>query len=206
MGPMVTLGGLVLPNAETYEQLYPVHVVRQEMRIDGGGPGKWRGGTGVDYEVNVLRSAEYSFRAEGLGRPTGIGVVGAGVGAASEVVFVRADGTLYRPPSFALVREGPGLLRIRSAGGGGFADPLTRPVADVVRDVRDEVVSVRAAADFYGVVMAGDKRHADDAATVARRRALRATRENPHPYPLPGGEGVNDPHPYPLPGGEGVNT
>jgi N-methylhydantoinase B len=50
MGPMVTLGGLVLPNAETYEQLYPVHVVRQEMRADGGGPGKWRGGTGVDYE------------------------------------------------------------------------------------------------------------------------------------------------------------
>ena len=48
MGPMVTLGGLVLPNAETYEQLYPINIRRQELRRDGGGPGQWRGGTGID--------------------------------------------------------------------------------------------------------------------------------------------------------------
>ena len=78
MGPMVTLGGLVLPNAETYEQLYPVNVLRQEFRADGGGAGQWRGGTGVLYEVEVASDAEYSFRAEGLGRPTGAGVAGAG--------------------------------------------------------------------------------------------------------------------------------
>ena len=174
MGPMVTLGGLVLPNAETYEQLYPINVIRQEIRTDGGGAGKWRGGTGVVYEVNVMRPAEYSFRAEGLGRPTGIGVVGAGDGASSEVEFVREDGTLNRPPSFALVDEGPGTLRIRSAGGGGFGDPITRPIADVVRDVRDDVVSPRAAAELYGVVMAADLRSADYAATASCRVALRS--------------------------------
>ena len=58
MGPMVTLGGLVLPNAETYEQLYPVHVVRQELRTDGGGAGQWRGGTGIDFEARIDREAE----------------------------------------------------------------------------------------------------------------------------------------------------
>jgi N-methylhydantoinase B len=176
MGPMVTLGGLVLPNAETYEQLYPIHVVQQEMRCDGGGAGQWRGGTGVRYEVEVASAGEYSFRAEGLGRPTGIGVAGGGDGLGSEVEFVRRDGTLNRPPSFALLQEGPGMLRIRSAGGGGFGDPLMRPVADVVRDVRDEAVSTHAAAEMYGVVMAPDGRKADAEATHARRCAVRALR------------------------------
>jgi N-methylhydantoinase B/oxoprolinase/acetone carboxylase alpha subunit len=87
----------------------------------------------------------------------------------SEVEFVRSDGTTNRPPSFALLREGPGTLRIRSAGGGGFGDPLARPIADVVRDVRDELVSVRAAAEDYGVVMAADEISADIAATCVRR-------------------------------------
>jgi len=175
----VTLGGLVLPNAETYEQLYPIDVVRQEMRSDGGGAGQWRGGTGVLYEVNVATAAEYSFRAEGLGRPTGIGVAGAGDGLGSEVEFVRPDGTLDTPPSFALRQEGPGMLRIRSAGGGGFGDPLLRPIADVIRDVRDQAVTARAAADVYGVMMADD-READVHATDARRRELRALRASPH--------------------------
>ena len=50
MGPMITLGGLVLPNAETQEQLYPVRVVRQEFRCDAAGAGAYRGGSGIDYE------------------------------------------------------------------------------------------------------------------------------------------------------------
>ena len=70
--------------------------------------------------------------------------------------------------------EDAGRLVIRSAGGGGFGDPLQRPVADVVRDVRDEVVSVDAAAQSYGVVMAADGATADSSATTARRDALRA--------------------------------
>jgi N-methylhydantoinase B len=74
MGPMITLGGLVIPNMETYEQLYPITVRRHELRIDGGGPGCHRGGTGVEFEVDIEGAAEYSFRGEGTTRPTGLGV------------------------------------------------------------------------------------------------------------------------------------
>jgi N-methylhydantoinase B len=186
MGPMVTLGGLVLPNAETYEQLYPVNIRRQELRRDGGGAGQWRGGTGIVFEVEIETDAEYSFRAEGLGRPTGIGVVGGGDGSGSQVEFVRVDGTTSVPPSFALRQEGPGLLRIRSAGGGGFGDPLARPAASVVRDVQDGLVTVGAAADVYGVVMTHDGSDADPHATTARRQALRAARP-----PAAAGSGTN---------------
>ena len=53
IGHLIALGGLVLPNVETYEQLYPVRFKRQALRCDSAGPGAWRGGTGCDYEVEV---------------------------------------------------------------------------------------------------------------------------------------------------------
>ena len=39
IGHLITLGGLTLPNLETYEQLYPVRFRRQELRCDSAGPG-----------------------------------------------------------------------------------------------------------------------------------------------------------------------
>ena len=54
IGHLIALGGLVLPNVETYEQLYPVTFRRQELRCDTAGPGAWRGGTGCDYEVEIV--------------------------------------------------------------------------------------------------------------------------------------------------------
>jgi len=178
MGPMITLGGLVIPNAETYEQLYPVNILQQEFRIDGGGAGEWRGGTGIDYAAEVTTKAEYSFRAEGLDRSTGAGVAGAGGGAGSHVELV-VDGKTRVPPSFALWQEAPSLLRIRSAGGGGFGDPLARPVDAVVRDLRDELVSPQAACDFYGVVLQADGLSVDLQATRIRRSALREAARRP---------------------------
>jgi N-methylhydantoinase B len=170
MGPMITLGGLVIPNAETYEQLYPVRIHRQELRLDGGGPGRWRGGTGVVFEADVTTSGEFSFRGEGLGRPTGLGVEGGADGAPGELELRERD-AIKHPPAYALWRVGPARLRIASPGGGGVGDPRTRPVEAVVRDVRDEVVSAQAAREIYGVVMASDGRGADLAATNELRRA-----------------------------------
>ena len=54
IGHLITLGGLTLPNLETYEQLYPVRFHRQELRCDSAGPGRFRGGAGCDYEVEVF--------------------------------------------------------------------------------------------------------------------------------------------------------
>ena len=65
MGHMATLGGLTLPDVETFEVDYPFHVHRHELRLDGGGPGQFRGGTGALVELDVLLPAEYSYRGEG---------------------------------------------------------------------------------------------------------------------------------------------
>ena len=176
MGPMITLGGLVIPNAETYERLYPVRIIRHEMRSDAAGAGQWRGGTGVDYEVEVLASAEYSFRSEGMGRPTGLGVEGGGTGAKGHV-SVDTNGDTRDAPPYAVWRLPPARIRISSPAGGGYGDPLARDQAAVLRDVRDEVIGVRTAQEVYGVVLATDGRSVDEVATRARRAAIRSTRE-----------------------------
>ncbi|HJU24301.1 MAG TPA: hydantoinase B/oxoprolinase family protein [Casimicrobiaceae bacterium] len=182
MGPMVTLGGLVIPNAETYEQLYPVHIIRHELHVDGGGAGEFRGGTGAIYEAEVETDAEYSFRGEGLLRSTGRGVRGGRDGSKGEL-RVAAGEVDRSPPPYALLQLPPARVSIVSPGGGGFGNPLERDVAAVVRDVRDELVSVEAAANEYGVVIAADGQNADHEATRLLRARLCSHQHSPHPLP-----------------------
>jgi N-methylhydantoinase B len=180
MGPMITLGGLTIPNGEVYEQLYPVKVRRHELRTDAGGPGEYRGGTGVTYEVDVLTEADYSFRAEGLIRPTGLGVNGGGDGAQARITITEQDKEPRQGPSYGIWRlKSAARLRVDSPGGGGVGDPLKRDPARVLRDVRDGLVSRAAAETVYGVVLTPDGRAVDEAATRRRRSgaALAVSRE-----------------------------
>jgi N-methylhydantoinase B len=170
MGPMITLGGLVIPNMETYEQLYPITVRRHELRTDGGGPGCHRGGTGVEFEVDIEAAAEYSFRGEGTTRPTGLGVEAGQAGAIGEVRITGPDGASYCPDPYCLKELGPVRLTVRSPGGGGFGSPFERPVESVVRDVHDGLVSREAAESDYGVVLGRDDCRVDSAATERLRR------------------------------------
>jgi N-methylhydantoinase B len=47
-------------------------------------------------------------------------------------------------------------LRLESPGGGGWGDPLLRPVEAVARDIRLGFVSAEAAIRDYGVRIAAD--------------------------------------------------
>ncbi|HEY5882091.1 MAG TPA: hydantoinase B/oxoprolinase family protein, partial [Nakamurella sp.] len=84
------------------------------------------------------------------------------------------------------VRAGE-IIRIRTTGGGGWGDPLSRPPAEVLRDVRWRKVSVEGARRDYGVVLAGhggsvDECSVDEAATAALRTSLAATRPVDQPF------------------------
>ena len=173
IGPMITLGGLTIPNAEVYERLYPVTVHRQEFRRDAAGPGRYRGGTGIEYEVTVEAPSEFSFRSEGIARETGLGVRGGGNGRQGESrLYPRGrDGEGETPPDYGLWRRPPSTLALKSPGGGGYGDPKERDPARVLRDVRDEVVSRRAAADIYGVGLTENGKAVDPDATRRLREA-----------------------------------
>ncbi len=169
MGHLISLGGLDLPNLEFHEQLFPVRYRRWEMRPDSAGPGYRRGGTGVRYETDVLVPCTWSFRAEGLDTPSGYGVEGGSAGAVGEQRIEPEAEPAFIPPKYGVRRLSPARIVADTPGGGGFGDPFTRPPELVLRDVRDGVLSVAAAARDYGVELSADGRAVDNDATARRR-------------------------------------
>jgi len=170
IGHLVALGGLVLPNVETYEQLYPVLFKRQEFRCDAAGPGTYRGGTGADFEVEIKVPAEYAFRGEGLHTPSCFGASGGQAGQAGSMELHLIDGEYIEPPKYAVRHYRPLSFRASSPGGGGWGNPRQRDPARVLRDVRDGVVSSAAAESVYGVVLDQNGISVDQAATADLRK------------------------------------
>ncbi len=158
IGHLVALGGLTLPDVEFVEHRYPVRYRRQEFRTDGGGAGQFRGGTGAEYEIDVLSAARWSFRGEGVGVPTGHGTEGGRFGAGGEMTLFPLDpgnaatenDERFVAPKYGLEEFGPVRMVARSPGGGGWGDPQKRDRAAVIRDVRDGVVSPDEAREIYG--------------------------------------------------------
>ncbi|MCB9957203.1 MAG: hydantoinase B/oxoprolinase family protein [Rhodospirillaceae bacterium] len=178
-GQLCTLGGMNLPNAETYEQIYPVTVLRHEMRTDGGGAGEYRGGTGLHYEAVAHGEAQYSFRSEGTRKSTGYGINGGKGGAVGSIVLTPLDGSgEIDAQDYGVRTIGPTHIKIASSGGGGFGDPLRRPPAKVHRDVLDETVSIAAARADYGVVVDPQTLDLDLPATAALRAGMAAARQS----------------------------
>lgn len=173
IGPMITLGGLSLSNVETYERLYPVRIWRESFREDGGGPGKFRGGTGVDYVVDVQGPSITSFRGEGLHTPSGFGAAGGRDGQPG-VMSLHVGDIVLSAPQFDVREFASFRMTASSPGGGGWGDPLERDPALVLRDVRDGVVSRVAARTEYGVVLAEDAPRIDAEATRRLREQARA--------------------------------
>jgi N-methylhydantoinase A len=174
MGHLVSLGGLDIPNLEFHEQLYDVRYRRWEFREDAAGPGMRRGGSGVCYEADILIPATWSFRAEGLDTPSGYGAGGGGFGAVGEQWIMPLDpeggDATFVPPKYGVRRLGPARIIAHTPGGGGWGDPFLRAPDQVLRDVRDGVVSRQGAARDYGVAFTDDGHRVD----VEKTEALRA--------------------------------
>ena len=140
--------------AEALELAFPLAVERLELIEDSGGAGRWRGGAGVRRDYVVLSetarcslvSERSNERLSGLfgGEPGGGGrfVVNPG----------RPDEREVDSSQLAFVPlEHGDILRVETAGAGGYGDARTRPVELVVRDVEDGRVSPEAASSAYGV-------------------------------------------------------
>jgi len=173
---LINLGALRLPDVEGYEQSYPVHFLAQEFRTDAAGAGRFRGGTGIAYRIEIEAPTVMALRGEGLLTPSGFGAAGGETGRVGEMTVVAADGTVTVPPKYGVMNCGPMQLTVASAAGGGWGDPFARDPADVLRDVRDQVVSAAAAERDYGVAIGRDGRTVDAARTAVLRGARHSWR------------------------------
>ena len=161
-------------NVESIENEMPLLVEGCSLRLDGGGEGRRRGGVGMVRRVRVLgEEGSYSVLSDRAVIPP-YGVLGGGAGAPYYLSVDTAGGASVDFATPGKVTGHPvyrdDVVVMRSSGGGGYGDPLERPVEDVVADVTMGYVSVERARDGYGVVIG------DAAATVALRESLRAGR------------------------------
>lgn len=163
------------PIEKTEEEAAAV-IVDYALRPDSGGPGRWRGGTGVVFSVRIAKPGS-AILGRGMERfvfpPWGMD--GGRPGAKARVVVNPGTPQERDLGKIDVFHPEPGdIVTIMTPGGGGHGDPLDRPPETVLQDVRMGYVSATSALADYGVVLQG--RDLDMAATDALRADMRATR------------------------------
>ncbi|MEJ0020646.1 MAG: hydantoinase B/oxoprolinase family protein [Acetobacteraceae bacterium] len=158
---------------EILESEAPVLVRKFGLLADSEGPGCYRGGFGLEYELEIRHpSAVVVMRGKDRHRFSSWGVAGGGAGAVNGNDSLLPDAparsigkrTVYRPDLHEVIR-------IWSGGGGGYGDPFTRDPEAVARDVAAGLVSPERARSEYGVALVDGV--VDAAATAALRPAGR---------------------------------
>jgi N-methylhydantoinase B len=177
--------GLMSQPNEGNERVNPTRTTEFQIKQDSAGPGKWRGGVGVQ-KTSLLLEAEGAVMSYICDReravvwgiegglpsmPHGLTIRRAGAGEATWLGSVFSDYPVYTGDEFARP----------TAGGGGFGDPLERDPHNVLEDVIDDYVSIRRAKLDYGVVIREIDRdlcayEIDEAATEVARSEIRAKR------------------------------
>ena len=164
--------------SEYLETYYPMMVESYSTIMDTGGAGKHRGGNGVEKVYLLLEEGDISIHDDRhLSQPWGI--LGGRPGACSEKWLVRRDGT--RSPLASKIDNvhvfaGDRVI-FRTAGAGGWGDPLERDPLRTRNDVARKLMSEAKAREEYGVVLAGPALEIDRRATDELRDAMRRNRK-----------------------------
>jgi N-methylhydantoinase B len=172
-------GDLVtVQSTEVMETRMPLLVESSRLAMDSGGAGRTRGGLSMQRALRVLApGARYSLLSDGAMVPA-FGVLG-GLSGIPVGAWIDRNGVIedFDTPGKVAghpVEEGS-IVMVRSAGGGGYGDPLGRDAERVALDVREGYVSAKAARELYGLVL--DKAgRVDGAATADLRERLRGAR------------------------------
>lgn len=108
---------------ESLHQHYPFRVTRYTLRRDSGGEGRFRGGEGLEREIEFLEECELSLIGERRRhRPWGLD--GGEPGACGEDWLIRPGTAPERLPAKTTLTVAPGSrLLVRTPGGGGYGSP-----------------------------------------------------------------------------------
>lgn len=188
-----------IPDIEINEFQFPVLYLWRRLSLGSGGPGRMRGGQGVDLGWTPWRTPG------GVGhfflscwQMPAAGTDGGYPGSTSRFA-VRQGGDAHRlleagsipvtadaldcetvdleAKQFGFPLAPGDVVTMRSGGGSGLGDPLERDPARVARDVIDGAIDAAIAREAYGVVLDGDgavDASATDAARLDAREQRRA--------------------------------
>ncbi|MEM9879662.1 MAG: hydantoinase B/oxoprolinase family protein, partial [Pseudomonadota bacterium] len=168
---------------EYIENYYPVVVESYRPVKDSGGAGLHRGGAGIEKVYHLLEAGEVSIHDDReTVPPWGIngGLYG---GTSSKWLLKKGETEPQRIPSkIDNLKVEPGdKVIFRTAGSGGWGDPLDRPAQQVALEVSHDLLSAEKAERDYGVVLQADGA-VDTDATEDKRRCMRQERGAPEAF------------------------
>ena len=168
---------------EVFETRFPFRTIAYGLVPDSGGPGRHRGGLAVRRDLQVLAPEVTASALMDRVERGAWGLFGGLPGRCAALLVRRAGDDRFRdfteafgavsPSKFSgiVLREGD-VVRIESAGGGGFGDPHEREPERVLHDVAEGLVSPANAARAYGVALTADGTTVDVEGTASLRRSL----------------------------------
>lgn len=176
-----SMGNTIVESVELIELRVPQIVWEVAIQTDSGGAGKWRGGVGISCKFQPRHT-----KIRGIARCTGFtrAPLGVAMGKSGALCkhWIEKHGTyekvrdLTNSSEFDLQEDEDWVCL--NNGGGGYGDPLERDPEAVRDDVRNYLVSLKAAHDEYGVVLNTDPElyEVDYDATERLRAQLRKGR------------------------------
>lgn len=125
-----------------------------ELRENSGGPGKWRGGMGLERSwVLLASSATLSVLAERT-KISPWGLYGGKSGAKGEYYIIKPNGKRIKLKSKCTVKIEKGdIFVVKTPGGGGYGNPMEREPKRVLHDVLNGLIPLEAAKKDYGVTI-----------------------------------------------------
>ena len=161
---------------EVCEAENPVEILAYEFVADKAGAGKFRGGAPYRRDYKLLENeAVLQVRSDRkVFRPYGL--YGGNSGAPSSNIMNPEKDARPLDSKLTMTMYAGEVLRHELAGGGGWGDPLERDPESVLRDVRNELVSMNSARDDYGVVIKSDGWGVDYKATQILRVEIQKLR------------------------------
>ncbi|MFN8458195.1 MAG: hydantoinase B/oxoprolinase family protein [Anaerolineae bacterium] len=154
---------------EIFENRYPLSIETYRLLEDSGGPGKNRGGLGIE-RIFTIQCPEVTVSAlfnRMLVEPFGLhggkpghssGIYVRRAGQKKWQTFKKVFGTVS-PSKFSgiILRQGD-QVKIIAPGGGGWGDPLAREPERVLQDVVEGFVTPAAALQEYGLEIVEQRR------------------------------------------------
>jgi len=167
-------GMCFIDSVELDELHFPILVRGRRLMPDTEGAGRTTGAPSGYCEFGPLggQPLDVGWVADGAIN-VAKGTQGGLAGAPIQNYRRRVDGELEVLPPCAMITLKPGETVVSySAGGAGYGPPRQRPVAKVVEDVAEGMVSASRAREVYGVVV--DGRGALDRAATEELRRVKA--------------------------------
>ena len=177
-GAFIYTPEVIAGDVEMYEAIMPFVYLARRQAPGSGGPGKYRGGTGLEIIYKEHKTTGVKLVPFGVGKKTsfGPGLYGGHQAGACELVIAKNTDSndwlkrgdmpdtlekIYQlqgevkdyPPNVSETPSTEGdVIYLYGGGAGGYGDPIDRDPRAVLKDVADQLTSAEYAGDVYGVV------------------------------------------------------